>query len=120
MVFLQISLVVSVMLFILNKQIKTFFMDINYEMDSYKEQLIQKSIVHKMNEDLKNQICYSEKSFHNIERSHSTEPNSDSCIYSDDNSNNILMLFEQSLNPLKFKLLENQLVSSINYIVRQK
>ncbi|CAL6063942.1 Hypothetical_protein [Hexamita inflata] len=119
MVLLQILLVLSIVLFVIYKQIITLFMDINYEIDCYKQQLIQQYNHRAVNLHQNYKLICTDKILNRIEHLHSTEPNSESLIYSETSSEDVMQLFEQSLSQ-QFILPENQQISSMNYIIRQK
>ncbi|CAL6063934.1 Hypothetical_protein [Hexamita inflata] len=99
-------------------------MDINYEMDSYEEQLIHQDIIRKINVNLgqgqsqTNEINYYLKSCEYLELSEITEPHSQSLSYSENNSDDICQLFDQSLN-LECIFSEG-LQTTMNYQIRQK
>ncbi|CAL6102399.1 Hypothetical_protein [Hexamita inflata] len=113
-------LFVLVTIFTVYEQVITIFMDINYEIDSYKEQLVQQDTIRNinMNYSQTNEInCYL-KHCEYLELSQITEPHSQSPTHSENNSEDICQLFEQSLH-LECIFSEG-MQTTMNYQIRQK
>ncbi|CAL6088359.1 Hypothetical_protein [Hexamita inflata] len=108
---LFILLFVLVTIFTVYKQVITIFMDINYEIDSYKQQLLHQDTIRNINVNLdqNNEINYYRKHYEYLELSEITEPPSKSLfseLHCDDKCQ--LILPESLQTP------------SMNYQIRQQ